>query len=126
MVRVKGIGVHHRELTAAHDAVAGTNFVAVFCVDLVERHRKLLVAFQAVADQRGKGFFGRGAYDHVLAAAVLGSEHFAAHLVPASAFFPDFSGLNHSRLHLKAAGLVQFLADYVHHFCKRLKANRHV
>ena len=57
---VEGIGILHGKLTATHNTIARTNFVTIFCVDLIQSKGKLLIGFKFIPNKGGKGFLGSG------------------------------------------------------------------
>ena len=74
--------------TAAQNAISWTDFVAVFCINLIKCKRKLFVRRKTFANDSCKSFLGCWRNNHVLTLAVLCSKHFACHFVPAARFLP--------------------------------------
>ena len=110
-IHVERVPVLHRELAHADQPAPRARFVPELRLNLVQQARQLPVASDHVADQRRHQFLVRHGQAEVPAVAVLQPRHFAADLLPASAFSPQFGGLHHGQRHLLTADGVHLLAD---------------
>ena len=107
----EAVGVLHDELAATHEAVAGTELVAEFVLDVVEVDRQLLVAAQLVAHEGRDGLLVGGAQDELALVAVVEADELLAIGVDAAALAPEV-GVDHDRHHeLLGAGGVHLVAD---------------
>ncbi len=110
LIDVKGVGVLHDELARAHDAKARPDLVAELRLDLVEIHRKLLVAAQLAARDVGDDFLVRRPIDELAFVAVLEPEKLGTVLGPAVGFLPELCGLHGGHDQFQGAGAVHLFA----------------
>ena len=122
---VEAVGILHQEFADADKAAAGTGFVAVLGLELVQHHRQLLVAVEHVAHEVGHGFFVGHGEHHVVVVAVLETQEFFANGLVTARFAPEFSGLYHRQVHFDTANLVHFFADDVYDLLDHAEAHRH-
>ncbi len=122
---VEAVGILHQEFADADKAAAGTSFVTVLGLELVEHHRQLLVAVEHVAHEVGHGFFVGHGEHHVVVVAVLEAEQFFANGLVTARFAPEFGSLHHRQIDLDTADLVHFFADDVHDLLDHAETHRH-
>jgi hypothetical protein len=91
---VEGIGVLHQKFAAPHHPEAWPDLVAELPLDVVEDARQFLVGLHSVAEDGGDHLLVGRAVEHVALMPVGDAEHLLAVNVVASAFAPDFRGLN--------------------------------
>ena len=115
---MEGIGILHGELTAAHHAVAGADFVSVLCVDLVEGEGQLLVGLKLVPHQGSKGFLGSGTHHQFLVHPVLHAEHSRSHGLPAAGLTPQLPWHHHGGLAFQRPDGIHFLTDNILHLAE--------
>ena len=115
---VEGVSILHGEFTATHNAVAGTNLVTIFCVNLVQCKGELLVGFQFIPNKCGKGFLGSGAYHQFLVNAVFYTKHSSSHGFPAARLTPQFTWNHHRWLTFQCANGIHFLANNIFHLAE--------
>ena len=111
VVDVEGVGVLHRELTAAQDTGPGTRLVAVLGLDLVDRQRQVLVGGVQVLHHQGEHLLVGGAEQVVVALAVLQPEDAVAVLGPASARLVGLARQQCREQQLLGADRVHLVAD---------------
>ena len=122
---VETVGILHQEFANADKTAAGTGFVTVLGLELVEHHRQLLVAVEHVAHQVGHGLFVGHGEHHVVVVAVLEAQQFFADGLVTARFAPEFSGLHHRQVHFDTANLVHFFADDVYNLLDHAETHRH-
>ena len=125
-VAVEGIGVLHREFAAAHDAEAGTAFVAELRLDVIEVHGELTPALDFLTCDVGDDFFGGRLNHEVAAVTVLDSQKFGTVLFPAARFLPELGRLHDWHEELHGARAVHFFANDFLDLADRTKTERHV
>ena len=125
-VAVKAVGILHGELAPAHQAEAGTAFVAELGLDLVEVLGQLFVAFDLLAHDVGHHLFA-GRLHHVIARVpVFDAHQFGAHFLEAPGFLPQLGGLDHRHGDLDRPGSVHLFAHDRLHLADHAQAHRHV
>ncbi len=125
-VLVKGVGVFHDELTAAHQTETGADFITEFRLYLVQIDRQLLVGLDFAANEISDDFFVRGAEAVIATMAVINAKEFLAVVIPAAGFTPQVSGLNHGHEHFHGTGAVHFLTYDLSHLVDGAQAERQV
>ena len=124
VVDVEGVGVLHRELTAAQDAGPGTRLVAVLGLDLVDRERQVLVGGVEVLDHEGEHLLVGGAEQVVVALAVLEPEDAVAVLGPAPGRLVGLAGQQRREQQLLGADRVHLVADDLLDLAQHAQAER--
>ena len=110
-VEMKRVAVLHQELARAHHAEAGPDLVAELQVDLIEVAGQLLVALHFAANDVGDDLFVRGAETEVALVAILQSQHFGSHLVPALRLLPQLCRLYERHQYFLRTAAVHLFAD---------------
>ena len=110
-VNIERIGILHDEFAAAHEAEAGTDFVAVFILHLPKDQGHLLIRTQFVAEKRRNQFFMSRPEAVAVVVAVLQLEHFRPVSAPPARFMPDFGRLHDGHHDFLGACSVHFFAD---------------
>jgi hypothetical protein len=126
LITVKGIGVLHRELAAAHQTEARAAFVAELGLDVIQILGQLLVAAQFLARDIGDDFLAGGLDDEVASVAILHAQQLGAHLVEAAGFLPELGRLDHGHQQFDRAGTVHLLTDDGLDLADHPQAHRHV
>ena len=108
-IPVEAVVVFHDELAAADKAEAGTGFVPVLVLDLVQLYRKLPVGRDVLTGDVRKDLFMGGSETEISAVPVLDAPQLGAVSGPAAGFFPEFR-------RFQDAGLDLLSADVVHLF----------
>ncbi len=112
LVEIEGIGILHEELAHAQQAALGAGLVAELGLDLIPDLRKLLVAAELAAGDRGHDFLVGHAEAKLALEAVAQAEHGVAHGVPAAGFLPEFGGVEGREVDLlRADGIHLFAHD---------------
>ncbi|MPL93332.1 hypothetical protein SDC9_39458 [bioreactor metagenome] len=91
--QIEGIAVLHQELAAAHHAEARADLVAELPLDMVERQRQRLVAFDMRTEDVGDHLLVRGPIEHLAVVAVLEAQHLGAVGVIAPRLAPQIGRL---------------------------------
>ena len=81
---IKGIGIHHDELTTAQDAGTRTSLVAILVLNLIEAQWQVLVRGVQVLDHEGEHLLMGRSQQHVHPLTVFETEEVIAVLDPAS------------------------------------------
>ena len=125
-VGIEAVGVLHHELAGPEDAEPRPRFVAELRLDLVERHRQLLVRADQRADQLGDDLLVRRPQGHRLVAAD-GQLHqqFAEGLVPPR-LLPKIDRLQRRHQELERPGGVHLLADHLDDLVEHPEPERQV
>ena len=108
---VEGVAVLHHELAAADQARAGTRFVAVLRLDLVEPHGQVLVRRVQVLHHEGEHLLVRRPEQVVVALAVLEPEDAVAVVGPAAGRLVGLARQQRRELQLLRADRVHLVAD---------------
>ena len=112
LVEIERVGVLHEELAHAQQAALGAGLVAELGLDLIPDLRKLLVAAELAAGDRGHDFLVGHAEAKLALEAVAQAEHGVAHGVPAAGFLPEFGGVEGREVDLlRADGIHLFAHD---------------
>ncbi len=126
IVHVEGVAVLHDELTAAHQAEPGPDFVAELGLDLEEVDRQLLVALHDLAHDVGDDLLVRGTEAEVGALAILEAKQLAAVELPSAALLPQLGGLHGWHEQLLAAVALELFAHDVFELADAAKGQRQI
>lgn len=122
----EAVGVLHDELATAHQAKAGTEFVAELILDVIEIHRQLLVGTQFIAHQGGHGLLVRGAEHELAAVAVIKAHELLAIGIDTAGLTPQL-GIDHDGHHeLLGAGSIHLVAHDVLDLANRAPSKRQI
>ena len=122
--QVERIGVLHQELAAAHHAEARADLVAELPLDVVEVLRQVLVALDAVAEDRGDDLLRRRPEQHLALVPVLDAQHLLAVGLVAAGLAPQVGRLDGRHQQLDGAGAVLLLAHDILDLAQHLEAER--
>ena len=109
-IDVESVGILHDELASAKHARFRPRFVTKLRLDLEPNLRKLPIAPELVARDRGENFFMGHAEAVIALAPVFESEHLLADVVPATAFFPELSWMEDGKVELLRADALHLFA----------------
>jgi hypothetical protein len=123
---VKGVGIFHLKLAAAQHAKSRAELVAEFRLNLIQRQRQLLVAFDAACDEFGDDFFMRRAQCLRSAVTVFDDEQVVAIRIAPAGLFPEFDRLQRRQQHFDGTGFVHLITDDVDRLVERAPAHRQV
>ena len=126
LVHIKGVSILHDKLTAAHEAETRTLFISVLVLNLVHRHRKLLVRRCIHRNQSSHQFFMGRSQAIISAMTILKLKHFFPVHIPTAALLPNFSRLHDRHQNFLRAGLIDFLADNIFYLLDRTESQRQV
>ena len=107
--KVEIVAVLHQELAAAHHAEPGTDLVAEFPLDVVERERQVLVGRDRRPEDVGDQLLVGRTVEHVAFVAVGDAEHLLAVDVVPAALAPEIRRLDRRHQHGDVAGAGLFL-----------------
>ena len=126
MAGAEGIGVLHDELPAAHEAESRTELVAELVLDLIKRHRELLIGTQLVAHEVGESLLMGGAEDEVALVAVVQAHELGAIRAVAARLLPKLGRGDDGDLDLLGADALHLVADNVLDFLDDAPAKRQI
>ncbi len=121
-VCVERIGVGHGELARAHQSVTRTDFIAIFCVDLVETEGKMFVGSTVAAHQSGEGFFCSRTEKELVIEPIFGAQKLCAHAVPAARFLPQLCRSHDRRGALQTPDSLEFFPNNRFNFVSNAQA----
>ena len=122
----EAVGVLHDELTAAHQAKAGTELVAELILDVVQVDGQLFVGAQLVAHQGRDGLLVRGAQDELATMTVVKAHKLLAIGIDTAGLTPQL-GIDHDRHHkLLGAGSIHLVAHDVLDLADRAPCERQI
>ena len=122
--QVEVVAVLHQEFAAAHHAEAGAGLVPEFPLDVIERQRQRLVAFDMAAEDVGDHLLVRGAVEHVALVAVADAQQLFAIGVVAAGFAPQIRGLKRGHQHGDVPGAGLFFVHDLFDLAEHLVAQR--
>ena len=111
LVNGEGVSVLHDELAAANQTGARAELVAVLGLNLVKRHRQVLVRGVHVLDQQGEHLLMRWGQQVIRTMAVLETEDVFAVLFPAVGRLVRFAGQQGREMHFLGSDTVDFLTN---------------
>ena len=89
---IKGVGVLHRELSAAQQTRAWAGLIAIFILDLINHQGQIFVTGEEIFDRQGKDFFVGWRQKILRPFAVLEAENAISILVPTPRCFVGLLG----------------------------------
>ena len=123
---VQRITVCHIKFTTPHNTITWTNFITVFCINLICVNRKLFVRSKTLAHNCSVSFFCSWAYNHILITTVFSFKHLWSHCVPSSAFLPNFTWNNYSWFKFLGTDVVPFFFNNRFNFTVCLQSQWHI
>jgi hypothetical protein len=111
IIDVEGIAVLHQKLAAAQEASAGTGFVAVLGLNLVQRYRQVFVARVQVLDKEGEHLFVGWPQKEFGSLAVLQTKEVVAIFGPATSEFVDITGKKCREVHFLGSHGIHLIAN---------------
>jgi len=106
---VEGVGVLHDEFATAHDAEPRADFVAEFCLDLVQVLGKLAITPHLILEQGGNDLLMGRSQAETAVVAIGEAQELGSILLPPAGFLPQFRGLDPRQQDLLGTGSVHFL-----------------
>ncbi len=118
-IQIKGIGILHQKLAAAHDPEARADFIAELPLDMVQVQRQILVASDVGPENIRNLLLIRGPIEHIAFMPVGDTQHFLAVIIIAARFPPEIGWLHGRHQDFKRPCPVLFLThdllDLFHH-----------